>query len=192
MAVRDPILWDRDGIGWRRAGAMLSCAAKERGDRMMIVVGRLRVAPLVMWQAICLLLLIVLFGELDWGGGLGDIVRNMIFGHPGVTMAIAAVLVAWAAVLGKWRQRGAYVRHDGQWLYRGSAISWPLVAIRDVIVTRGALGLHSLRLVVEDDSETTRELVKLYMLDGPPEAVRDAVLFAAARAGGLPGSVTVH
>jgi hypothetical protein len=58
--------------------------------------------------------------------------------------------------------------------------------------SRGNLGLESLRLVVDDDSEVTRELVKLYMLEGPPEAVRDGVMFAAARVGGRLEAVTVH
>ncbi len=158
----------------------------------MVVVARLRAAPLVAWQAACLVPLGALLAELDWEGDPVDVVWSMIFGHPLATMAIAAVLVLWAYWLGVWRRRSAYVRHDGRTLYRGSAASWPLTAIRDVIVVRGELGFESLRLIVDDDSETTRELVKLYLLVGPPEVVRDAVMFAVTRAGGLPVSVSVH
>ena len=67
-----------------------------------------------------------------------------------------------------------------------------LALVRDVVVARGNMGLDSLRLVVDDDSEVTRELVKLYMLEGPPEVVRDGVMFAAARVSGGMRPVTVH
>lgn len=157
-----------------------------------MVIARLRAAPLVAWQAGCLVLLVGLFRELDWGGHPGDVVRNMIFVHPLVLIAIAALLTVWAYWLGVWRRRNAYVRHDGAMLYRGSAAAWPLIAIRDVVIVRGELGVKSLRLVVDDDSEVTRELVKLYLLEDRPEVVRDAVMFAVGRAGGLPVSVSVH
>jgi hypothetical protein len=158
----------------------------------MMVIARLRTAPLVAWQAGSLVLVAGLLGELDWGGDPLDAVRNMIFVQPLVLLGIAAVLTVWAYWLGVWRKREAYVRHDGRMLYRGSSAAWPLIAIRDVIVVRGELGVKSLRLVVDDDSEVTRELVKLYLLGDRPEVVRDAVMFAVARAGGVPVSASVH
>lgn len=158
----------------------------------MVVIARLRAAPVVAWQAVCLVLLGALLGRLEWGGDPLDALRNMVFVHPLVVMGIAAVLTVWAYWLGVWRRRCAYVRHDGRTLYRGGAASWPLIAIRDVIVVRGELGVKALRLVVDDDSEVTRELVKLYLLEDRPEVVRDAVMFAVARAGGVGIPVSVH
>ena len=158
----------------------------------MVVIARLRAAPVVAWQAVCLVLLGALLGRLEWGGDPLDALRNMVFVHPLVVMGIAAVLTVWAYWLGAWRRRGAYVRHDGRTLYRGGAASWPLIAIRDVIIVRGELGVKALRLVVDDDSEVTRELVKLYLLEDRPEVVRDAVMFAVARAGGVGVMPSVH
>ena len=158
----------------------------------MVVIARLSAAPLVAWHAICLVLLAALLRELEWGGDPVDALRNMIVVHPLVMLGIAAVLTIWAYWLGVWRRRSTYVRHDGRTLYRGGAASWPLIAIRDVIVVRGELGVKALRLVVDDDSEVTRELVKLYLLSDRPEVVRDAVMFAVARAGGVGVMASVH
>ena len=158
----------------------------------MVVIARLRTSPLVSWQAWCFGLLSLLIGELDWGGDPVDALWNMVFGQPLVLLAIAGLLTVWAYWLGVWRRRNAYVRHDGRTLYRGSAASWPLIAIRDVTVVRGELGVKALRLVVDDDSEVTRELVKLYLLSDRPEVVRDAVMFAVARAGGVGVMASVH
>ena len=167
-------------------------AAMERGDRNMVVVARLRAAPLVAWQAGCAVALALLLAELDWGGDPRDIFWNALVLHPLVLIAIAAVLAVWGSALGKWRGRHAYVRHDGVTLYRGGSARWPLALIRDVAVVRSELGVQSLRLVVDDDSEVTRELVKLYLLDGPPEVVRDGIMFGVARVVGGVGAVTVH
>ena len=158
----------------------------------MVVIARLRTAPLVGWQVGCLVLLGILLARLEWEGDPRDVLRNMIFVHPLVMLGIAALLTTWAYWIGVWWRRGAYVRHDGRTLYRGGAASWPLIAIRDVIVVRGELGVKALRLIVDDDSEVTRELVKLYLLSDRPEVVRDAVMFAVARAGGVPVSASVH
>ncbi|KTD99396.1 hypothetical protein ATE68_23430 [Sphingopyxis sp. H038] len=158
----------------------------------MVVVARLRAAPLVGWQFACAVLLGVLLVRLDWGGDPLDAFRNMVFGQPLLLLGIAAVLGVWGYILGMWRRRGDYLRHDGVTLYRGGSARWPLALVRDVVVARGNIGLESLRLVVDDDSEVTRELVKLYMLEGPPEAVRDGVMFAVARVGGVMRPVTVH
>ena len=93
---------------------------------------------------------------------------------------------------GLWRQRARYIFHDGTRLYRGSTLSWPLAAIRDVVTERSGVGVASLRLVVDDDSEVTRPLVPLPLLEGSPEAVRGGVLFAAAGMRGVPMGVTVN
>ncbi len=162
------------------------------GDRKMVVVARLRAAPLVGWQFACAVLLGVLLVRLDRGGDPLGAFWNMVFGQPLLLLGIAAVLGVWAYILGMWRRRGDYLRHDGVTLYRGGSARWPLVLVRDVVVARGNIGLESLRLVVDDDSEVTRELVKLYMLEGPPEVVRDGVMFAVARVGGVMRPVTVH
>lgn len=162
------------------------------GDRKMVVVARLRAAPLVGWQFACAVLLGVLLARLDWGGDPVVAFWNMLFGQPLLLLGIAAVLGVWAYTFGMWRRRGDYLRHDGVTLYRGGSARWPLALVRDVMVARGNLGLESLRLVVDDDSEVTRELVKLYMLEGPPEAVRDGVMFAVARVSGVMRPVTVH
>ena len=126
------------------------------------------------------------------GGDPVDALWNMVFAQPLLLLGIAAVVTVWAYWLGVWRKRHAYVRHDGRTLYRGGAASWPLIAIRDVIIVRGELGAKALRLVVDDDSEVTRELVKLYLLSDRAEVVRDAVMFAVARAGGAGVPVSVH
>ena len=162
------------------------------GDRKMVVVARLRAAPLVGWQFACAVLLGVLLARLDWGGDPVDAFWNMVFGQPLLLLGVAAVLGVWAYIIGMWRRRGDYLRHDGVTLYRGASAQWPLALVKDVVVARGNLGLESLRLVVDDDSEVTRELVKLYMLEDPPEVVRDGVMFAVARVGGRMERVTVH
>lgn len=162
------------------------------GDRKMVVVARLRAAPLVGWQFACAVLLGVLLARLDGGGDPLDAFWAMVFGQPLLLLGIAAVLGVWAYFIGMWRRRGDYLRHDGVTLYRGGSARWPLALVRDVVVARGNLGLESLRLVVDDDSEVTRELVKLYMLEGPPEVARDGVMFAAARASGPMRPATVH
>lgn len=162
------------------------------GDRKMVVVARLRAAPLVGWQFACAVLLGVLLVRLDWGGDPVDAFWNMVFGQPLLLLGIAAVMGVWAYIFGMWRRRGDYLRHDGVTLYRGASAQWPLALVRDVVVVRGNIGLESLRLVVDDDSEVTRELVKLYMLEDPPEVARDGVMFAVARVGGVMRPVTVH
>ncbi len=162
------------------------------GDRNMVVVARLRAAPLVGWQFACAVLLGVLAARLEWGGGPLDAVRYMILGQPLLLLGIAAVLGVWAYIIGMWRRRGDYLRHDGVTLYRGTSARWPLALVRDVVVARGNLGLESLRLVVDDDSEVTRELVKLYLLADSPEAVRGGVMFAVAGLRGFPAGSAMN
>ena len=159
-------------------------------DRKMVVIARLRAAPLVGWQFACAVLLGMLAVRLDWGGDPATAMWNMIFAQPLELIGIAAVLTLWASTIRLWRRRGDYIRHDGVMLYRGSSARWPLSLVRGVVVARGPLGIEALRLVVDDDSEVTRELVKLYMLADPPEAVRAGVMFAAGGVRGFPsGSV---
>ena len=160
-------------------------------DRKMVVIARLRVAPLVGWQFVCAVLLGILAARLDWGDDPASAMWTMMFAQPLELIGVAAVLMLWTATIRLWRRRRDYVRHDGVMLYRGASARWPLSLVRGVVIARGPLGIEALRLVVDDDSEVTRELVKLYMLEDAPEAVRDGVMFAAARGGGV-APVTVH
>ncbi|HMO74130.1 MAG TPA: hypothetical protein PKD99_15765 [Sphingopyxis sp.] len=157
-----------------------------------IVIGRLRAKPLLAWQLLCALAiagLAVRQAHGAWGDGAAAIVRNMLVGNllvTGLIAAAAAVLVHFHRL---WRRRDAFIFHDGARLYAGDH-GWPLPLIRDAIIVRGELGVASLRLVVDDDSEVTRELVKLYLLEDAPEAVRGGVMFAVAGVRGFPaGSV---
>ena len=105
------------------------------GDRKMVVIARLRAAPLVGWQFACAVLLGVLAARLNWEGDPIDALRNMIFGQPLLLLGIAAVLTVWGYVFGMWRRRGAYLRHDGVTLYRGGSAR----------ERRGAAGYGALR-----------------------------------------------
>src|SRR3546814_19298964 len=67
-------------------------------DRKMVVVARLRAAPLVGWQFACAVLLGVLAARLEWGGDPIDALRYMIFAQPLLLLGIAAVLTVWAYV----------------------------------------------------------------------------------------------
>lgn len=156
------------------------------------MIGRLQTKPLLVGQVLCALSLAALVARQAQGGSVGEVAANILFGNPLMTLLIAATALGLGHFLRLWRQRRGYIVHDGERLYRGSDASWPLAAIRDVIVARNELGIVSLRLVVDDDSETTRELVKLYMLDGSPEAVRSGVLFAAAGVRGVPMASVLH
>lgn len=167
-------------------------AAMTRGDRKIIVIGRLQAKPLLVGQVLCALLFAALAVRQAQGGSVREAAAHILFGDPVMTALIAAAGFGFVHFFRLWRQRGGYIFHDGARLYRGHDASWPLAAIRDVIVTRGELGIASLRLVVDDDSETTRELVKLYMLDGSPEAVRGGVMFAAAGMRGVASGFSVH
>lgn len=164
-------------------------------DRQIIVVARLKAKPLLAGQLIAALA----FAALAWGqvwpvrrDGAGEMIRSLLFGDAVATALMIAAAFAFRTCWRLWRQRESYVFHDGVRLYRGSTLSWPLEAIRDVVTDRGALGLPTLRLVVDDDSEVTRALVPLPLLEGSPQAVRGGVLFAATGMRGVPGGVTVN
>lgn len=164
-------------------------------DRQIIVVARLKAKPLLAGQLISALA----FAALAWGqiwpvrrDGAGEMIRSLLFGDAVATALMIAAAFAFRTCWRLWRQRGSYVFHDGVRLYRGSTLSWPLEAIRDVVTDRGALGIPTLRLVVDDDSEVTRALVMLPLLDGSVEAVRGGVLFAASGMRAVPGGVTVN
>lgn len=164
-------------------------------DRKMIVVARLKAKPLLAGQVIAALAL----AALAWGqaapvraDGAGAMIRALLFGDAVGTVAMLAAAFAFWTCLRLWRQRGSYVFHDGVRLYRGSSLSWPLAAVRDVVIERDRLGFPVLRLVVDDDSEVTRALVPLPLLDGSAEAVRGGVLFAAGGLRGVPVGATVN
>src|SRR3546814_18237283 len=95
-------------------------------DRKMVVVGRLRAAPLVGWQFACAVLLGVLVARLEWGGDPVGALRYLVFGQPLLLLGIAAVLGVWGYVFGMWRRRGDYLRHDGVTLYRGASARWQI------------------------------------------------------------------
>lgn len=157
-------------------------------DRKIVVIGRLQAKPLLAWQMLCGLLLCGLIVRQSSGHGLFEIVMNILFGNLIVTALIVATAVGLAHFFKLWRQRDTYIFHDGARLFRGSDGSWPLSSIRDVVIARNELGIASLRLVVDDDSETTRELVKLYMLADSPEAVRGGAMFAVSGVRGFPAT----
>ena len=158
----------------------------------MIVIGRLQAKPLLAGQLLCALLLAGLIARQAQGGSVREAAGHILFGNPVMTLLIVGAALGLAHFVRLWRLRDFYIVHDGARLYRGADASWPLANIRDVIVARSELGIVSLRLVVDDDSETTRELVKLYMLDGSPEAVRGGVMFAAAGVRGIPMASALH
>jgi hypothetical protein len=164
-------------------------------DRKIIVIARLKAKPLLAGQAIAALLFAALALEQAWpvrGDGAGAMLRAILFGDAVATAAMLAAAFAFWTCLRLWRRRETYIFHDGARLYRGSTLSWPLEAIRDVVAERSGFGVPTLRLVVDDDSEVTRPLVPLPLLEGSLEAVRGGVLFAAAGIRGVPSGVTVN
>ena len=164
-------------------------------DRKMIVIARLKGKPLLAGQLVAALAFAALALRQALpvrADGAGGMIRALLFGEAVATALMLAAALAFWTCLRLWRQRHTYVFHDGSRLYRGSVQSWPLAAIRDVVAERGALGLTSLRLVVDDDSEVTRALVPLPLLDGSAEAVRGGVMFAASGMRGVPVGVTVN
>jgi hypothetical protein len=164
------------------------------GDRK-IVIARLKAKPLLAGQLVSALAFAVLaVGQAApvATDGAAAMLRAILFDDAIASAAmLAAAFVFWTC-LRLWRQRDAWIFHDGARLYRGGGLSWPLSLIRDVVIDRGELGIASLRLVVDDDSEVTRPLVLLPLLEDSPEAVRGGVLFAAAGMRGVPGGVTVN
>lgn len=161
-------------------------------DRRIVVIGRLKAKPLLAGQLLCALALAGLMLRQARGEGMLEIAANMLFGNLVVTALIAAAAFGLFTFHRMWRQRARYIFHDGARLYRGSDASWPLGAIRDVVIVRSEIGVRSLRLVVDDDSETTRELVKLDLLEDSPAAVRGGVLFAVAGVRGFPAGSAVN
>lgn len=161
-------------------------------NRQTIVIARLKAKPLAAGQLLCALALLGLVIAQARGDTAGEVVRSILFGDPAMTalMAAAAGGLVWFRRL--WRWRDAYVRHDGSMLYRGGSARWPLALVRDVVAARSGLGLETLRLVVDDDSEVTRELVKLPLLDGSADAVKGGVMFAVAGMRAVPGGVTLN
>lgn len=160
-----------------------------------MVLARLKPKPLLAGQMLGALAFAALAGMQAWpvrADGAAEMLRAVLFGDAVATAGMIAAAFGFWTCLRLWRRRGAYLFHDGARLYRGGSLSWPLEAIRDVVVERGGIGVPMLRLVVDDDSEVTRALVPLPLLDGSVEAVRGGVLFAATGMRGVPGGVTVN
>lgn len=169
-------------------------AMKPVGSRR-VVLARLKAKPLLAGQLLCALAaaVLVLRQALPvWDDGAAVVVRTVLFGNLLVSGMMLAALVGLAAFHRAWRWRDAYIWHDGAMLYRGGGERWPLALIKDVVVAKGELGIASLRLVVDDDSEVTRELVKLYLLEDAPEAVRGGVMFAVAGVRGFPAGSALN
>ncbi len=162
------------------------------GDRRTITIARLKPKPLAAGQMLCLLAFGVLVAMQARGDTAGEVVRHILFGDVVMTALMAAAVLGFVWFRRLWRWRAAYVRHDGVTLYRGGSARWPLALVRDVVLAKNGMGIQTLRLVVDDDSEVTRELVKLAMLDGSAEAVKGGVMFAAAGMRGVPSGVTVN
>ncbi len=162
-------------------------------NHRMIVIGRLKAKPLLAGQLLCALAAAALIARQAApvaSDGAAAMLRAILFGNLLVSAGILLAVLGFAAFHRAWRRRDAFIWHDGARLYRGARESWPLPLIRDVVIARSELGIASLRLVVDDDSEVTRELVKLYLLEDAPEAVRGGVMFAVAGLRGFPsGSV---
>lgn len=161
-------------------------------NRHIVVIGRLRSKPLLVGQLLCAVLIVGLIGRQARGYSVGEVVANLLFSNLVLTGLIAATAYILVDFHRTWRMRTSYIAHDGTRLYCGRDTSWPLAAIRDVIIARSELGIWSIRLVVEDDSEVTRELVKLYLLEDAPTAVVGGVKFAVAGVRGFSGAVTVN
>lgn len=161
-------------------------------DRKFVVIGRLKAKPLLVWQLLCALVLAGLIARQARGYSALEIVGNILFGNLVLTAAIAVAAFGLSYFHGMWRARDHYIYHDGARLYRGSEASWALSSVRDAIIKRNQLGITALRLVVDDDSEVTRELVPLYLLADNPEAVRGAVLFAIGGVRGFPSVSTLN
>lgn len=157
--------------------------------------GRLKAKPLLVGQLLCALALVGLIAhrldQLGWSDDVAGILLGLLFGNLVVTALILAAAVGLAHFARLWRRRDRYIFHDGARLYRGDE-SWPLSLIRDAVIVRSEIGIASLRLVVDDDSEVTRELVKLYLLEDSPEAVRGAVQFAVAGVRGFPAGSAMN
>ncbi|SEH13697.1 hypothetical protein SAMN05428974_0905 [Sphingopyxis sp. YR583] len=171
------------------------CAAMTGGFSRQIVIGRLKAKPLLAGQLLCALAaagLMLRQASVAWGDSAADILRSILVGNLLVSAGIAVALLGFTAFYRAWRRRGAFIWHDGARLYRGSEESWPLPLIRDVVIAKNDLGIASLRLVVDDDSEVTRELVKLYLLEDSPEAVRGGVMFAVAGLRGFPAGSAMN
>ena len=164
----------------------------KNGDRRTIVIARLKPKPLAAGQLLCALALAALVLRQARGDTAGEVVRSILLGDVAMTALMVGAVLGFVYFRRLWRWRNAYVRHDGVTLYRGGSARWPLALVRDVVVVRDGVGVESLRLVVDDDSEVTRELVKLALLEGSAEAVRGGVLFATGRAQSLAGSSAVH
>lgn len=163
-----------------------------RDARPVIVIARLRAKPLAAGQLLSALALAALVIAQARGDTAGEVVRSIVFGDPVMTALMAGAVLAFVYFQRLWRWRHAYVRHDGSMLYRGGSARWPLALVREVVLVRSGAGLETLRLVVDDDSEVTRELVKLPLLEGSVEAVRGGVMFAAAGMRGVPSGVSVN
>jgi hypothetical protein len=162
-------------------------------DPNIIILGHLRGGAISVFLALGLAMLGFFLWEELWGDAFADTLYYHLLGRMTGPVAIGIAIVAVYLFVRMWRERCHYLHHDGVTLFKGSDGSWPLASIRDAMVTRNWLGIRSLRIDVGQGVGATPELAKTYMLREPPEAVRDAVMVAVARArGGVPLPASVH
>jgi hypothetical protein len=159
-------------------------------ERNIIILGRLRGGAISIFLALGLAMLGYFIWEEWWGDAFADTLYFHFLGPMTGPVAIGIAIIVIYLFWRMWRERGHYLHHDGTTLFRGSNGSWPLASVRDVRFTRNWLGIRSLRIDVSAGLKSP-ELAKVYMLAESPEAVRDAVMSAVARAGSaaVPGAV---
>jgi hypothetical protein len=161
----------------------------DRGDRDIVVIGRLRSIPVLAWAVVMAGMAVFFLWREIRGGGFAGTLYYHVLGPLLGPIAIGASVYAAYLCHRMWREREAYLCHDGVRLYQGRDGSWPLAAIRDVMLTSNWLGIRSLRIAVDDGGGRVSrpELAKVYMLAGTPEAMRAAVARVVAEARTEPG-----
>lgn len=113
----------------------------------MVILGRLRAWPLLLWMA----LMFAICGYsiwLEWSGeGFSDSIYYHLFGPLLGPLMIGISLFGMLYVFGMWRRRIDYLRHDRERIFRGGRKSWPLQDIQDVVLVDKPLGKRAVRIV---------------------------------------------
>ena len=101
------------------------------------MIARLKPKPLLAGAIVCALILAALaLGQAEpvRGDGMGAMLRSLIFGDAVATTAMIAAAIGLSTCFRLWRQRDAWIFHDGLRLYRGNSLSWPLATIRKLLL----------------------------------------------------------